>query len=757
MDNNIVEALAAIEKILNKYDGVITDDIKNIRKDCAVLSPQDLQRKILEYAQGGKLLTIGIIGRVNSGKSSLLNAVFFNGENVLPKAATPMTAALTILSYGERFCAKVEYFSAADLANIKKEHDRYENLRLQVYDETKKELEAKKNIASDELEERIKRGVKKKMDELQIDNASYDQYERMLKSANPPHMCSGRTDIINAENLEELMRLMNDYVGSAGKFMPFTKSVEIHLAGKDYEALQNIRVVDTPGINDPVRSREQRTEEYLSECDVVFVVSPCERFITQDDMNLMDRLSSKEGVSQIFIVASKFDGGVMQANIIKDSKNKLPAAIKNLKQIFSKEAASAFKKLRKNSPEIAASKQFDQLIDEDAGRIIILAAMCYAMKLSFAKRSQWGEDESYQWKQFLKFYPDDFADEQRGKASLDLLANIDGIKEIIEQARLQKDSIILRKQQDYLTQQCANIKKYISGLKSTLEKKSEILKRSDLQEVQKQKQNLERRYSNCAAQIDDAFYECLEKFKHNIRSLARENAKKLVGDAAAHVGNIKGKDSWDEDVERPGLLNEIGRFLGSWGWEKRTHSIVVIEHPGAIKNIINNLIKDLGDKFEISITDTAAEWKKEMPRRIIAEYETAFADDPEDSSDQLRQAIRNVIHSLEIPNFNFSALPVFSNGRSGKIKGSDAVNEFIDEVTSYLGSLENKYCDITENTIGQIESSVRKNKISDLLFTDIKKQIDELEKNINNKESVLQKLDECLLELKGVNVNYGGK
>ena len=53
--------------------------------------------------------------------------------------------------------------------------------------------------------------------------------------------------------------------------MPFTKSVTIKL---NNENLKDIEIIDTPGINDPIASREERTKELLKNCDVIFVVSP---------------------------------------------------------------------------------------------------------------------------------------------------------------------------------------------------------------------------------------------------------------------------------------------------------------------------------------------------------------------------------------------------------------------------------------------------------------------------------------------------
>jgi len=56
------------------------------------------------------VLTIGVIGQMKCGKSTFLNAFLF-GDEVLPAATTPMTAALSIITYGEKKEVEVEFYS----------------------------------------------------------------------------------------------------------------------------------------------------------------------------------------------------------------------------------------------------------------------------------------------------------------------------------------------------------------------------------------------------------------------------------------------------------------------------------------------------------------------------------------------------------------------------------------------------------------------------------------------------------------------
>ncbi|GAA8144267.1 hypothetical protein NP0151_07870 [Helicobacter pylori] len=94
--------------------------------DNAVIKTEELEKTLKEMQAKDRNLKVGIIGRVKAGKSSLLNALIFEGKEVLPKAATPMTASLTVLKYAQNLSAEVEFYSQKDILELKNEHARYE-------------------------------------------------------------------------------------------------------------------------------------------------------------------------------------------------------------------------------------------------------------------------------------------------------------------------------------------------------------------------------------------------------------------------------------------------------------------------------------------------------------------------------------------------------------------------------------------------------------------------------------------------------
>ena len=108
-----------MQNILRQLDDISHDDefsnaVGEIRRE--IVSFKAAQKAAEDE---GRDLVIAIVGRVKSGKSSFLNALLFDGENVLPQAATPMTAALTFIRYDEKCHAEVEFFSNGDWEGFK--------------------------------------------------------------------------------------------------------------------------------------------------------------------------------------------------------------------------------------------------------------------------------------------------------------------------------------------------------------------------------------------------------------------------------------------------------------------------------------------------------------------------------------------------------------------------------------------------------------------------------------------------------------
>ncbi|EQD97132.1 dynamin family protein, partial [Helicobacter pylori PZ5004] len=149
----LIQKSALVEKTLKEQG--LQERARPFMSDNAVIKTEELEKTLKELQDTNRDLKVGIIGRVKAGKSSLLNALIFEGVEVLPKAATPMTASLTILKYANTLSAEVEFYSPKDIAELKNEHERYVREFNRIVDE-----EVKKQKEKQSLSNRAKEGFK---------------------------------------------------------------------------------------------------------------------------------------------------------------------------------------------------------------------------------------------------------------------------------------------------------------------------------------------------------------------------------------------------------------------------------------------------------------------------------------------------------------------------------------------------------------------------------------------------------------------
>ncbi|GAA7374224.1 hypothetical protein MM0343_13030 [Helicobacter pylori] len=360
----LIQKSALIEKVIEEQG--LQERARPFISENAVIKTEELEKTLKEMQDTDRNLKVGIIGRVKAGKSSLLNALIFEGKEVLPKAATPMTASLTVLKYAQNLSAQVEFYSQKDILELQNEHARYEReLQRMVGEKVKEQKQSMANrfgsmirrnksdkeapkervLSDEEISEKARKIAKKELEKDTKLVSSHDQYERMQKS--------GFTDTekldprIQANSLEELNQKLLQFVGANGKYMPSTKAVEISLNNLN---LKNLEIIDTPGVNDPIVSREERTKALLKDCHVVFIISPSNQFLGESDMDLFDRVSNKEGLQEIYFVGSQADSVVCSPSEAEKPRQHLPTALENAQKSLSSSLDKAMEALIQTYP-----------------------------------------------------------------------------------------------------------------------------------------------------------------------------------------------------------------------------------------------------------------------------------------------------------------------------------------------------------------------------------------------------------------------
>lgn len=279
------EGVSALTETLNEYRDVVEDTAQ-------VRTIRDLGRSVKEDTRSlleeDRLLRLGIVGQLKAGKSTLLNLLLFDGRDVLPKAATPMTAALTHIVKSDRNEIEVAYYSRKEWERIEQYAQEYRKTR----DRNDAENEQAELRASHELVEMAaERGL---------------QVEQYL----------GATKVIPV-SMENLNRELRNLVGGEGETTPLVKSVTIRCS----QGIPDLDIVDTPGLNGPIVSRSLETTKLLPKCHAVLLLSYAGQFMDSVDVGFLQDSILKEGILKRLPVGSKFDSALI--NVSKDYRGDL--------------------------------------------------------------------------------------------------------------------------------------------------------------------------------------------------------------------------------------------------------------------------------------------------------------------------------------------------------------------------------------------------------------------------------------------------
>ncbi len=771
----LIQKSALIEKTLQEQG--LQERAKPFMSDNSVIKTEELEKTLKEMQAEDRDLKVGIIGRVKAGKSSLLNALIFEGVEVLPKAATPMTASLTILKYANTLSAEVEFYSPKDILELKNEHERYEREFQRIVGEEVKKQKEKQSLSnrakegfksfgkafsrnkSDEApkervlsdEEIVKRAERIAKSELEKDTklvSSHDQYEKMKKSGS---LNTEKLDPrIQANSLQELNQKLLQFVGANGKYMPCTKAVQISLNNPN---LKDLEVIDTPGVNDPIISREERTKALLKDCDVVFIVSPSNQFLTDSDMSLFDRVSHKEGLQEIYFVASQADSAVLSMSEVEKSNQHLPTALENMQKALSSQLNNIMEKLIENYPN--QREIFEKAIKNG---VILASGVCFSMYKDFNNQASWERNQKTEeyhnaLRNLKDAYPYAFSSDDKSKESLLFLSNMGAIEQRLEKAAQRKEKIISQKLQDYAQSQANNLHKLIAQLLQDLEDEKKRVKSADISAIKEQIEAYEKLSGNIETGFDGVYEEFIFHFIKNTRDGLEETLKKAIQTAKTLSREEEEEECYTERVKQGGLLGSFKRNFLFWadddaGYDEVRRTRAVIKAGAVLDYLI-----EMHESCESTLNDSANSFKvvfrKELYAKVFKQLREIISDDLIDEV-AFQKSVMAVLDRIEFKEFDYTdKLPSEIRGKTGNLKGDEA-NVFIQSVEKHVRNFESEAKKDVKGYIQGLREALERQNFASDTFQKLKENMKNLHNQVQNKEQSIAQLEKQIKALKGI-------
>jgi len=202
---------------------------------------------------------VAVTGVINAGKSTLLNALL--GKKILGASNVPETVNLTVLKYASEPFARVNFWSEAELKELGIAQDKdgdigeiYGGAGVKFESETAQNLNVKFNAEGES-------------------EAKFQSLSASEICSEPPASKTVKTD--------EIKR----YTSADSKYAKFVKSVELY---ENLELLKdNVRIIDTPGIDDAVALREELVRRFMRECDLMVHLMNVSQSATQKDLDFI--------------------------------------------------------------------------------------------------------------------------------------------------------------------------------------------------------------------------------------------------------------------------------------------------------------------------------------------------------------------------------------------------------------------------------------------------------------------------------------
>jgi len=704
------QLLNIIQDSENKFQVLKTIEYEGLEQNI-----HELERVIKEFKEGGSellqndVLQIGIVGQVKAGKSSFLNSLFFNGENILPKASTPMTAGLTIIEYSENNTFEVEYFNNKDWDVFVKQDEDYNKIAGEVRIANS---DAPESIIIKEIENRTSEAIR----------SAHEMVEACSSKALTK--IGSSNDVKPFDDMNELQDVLEQFVGANGEYTSVVKSLYIKM---NDDRLKGLRIVDTPGVNDPVESRENRTRTFLHSCHGVFLLSSSTDFFGSGDVHFLNTRIGASGIGTVVVLASKFDSVLQDIGADKEMNGQTSG---DLVDTIEMQKAKFKRRLKEQTSTVDEKLRGKMKFDTTSG---------IGYSIAHKSPEKWDNVESQVVKQMKRYYPNYFSTDEEIKNTFEELANIPDIREkYLEGFFMQnKETIISQRIMDFFILNKKDVYETINRILEYYKNISEELNTKTVEEIKKQREMQGRLFDSLKTKFLDTFrsfqISLQEKIKHinnnvqfqEIRQIPTENTSGPISYTGSFLGFSHNTTMSYNQVNTYELAEQISNSIDKY----------CKEWNEAWMKMFDTVRKEMSEKLIKSITD----FEKQM---MSSSFNDKYYRDLIDRSlDELRMnkelSIGKVISEFKHQGDDIASQQFYPSG-------TDKLSENV--IPSYL---ERCLRDHNRNLVKQLQglSEIIKKDVN----TDVNKQlegaiaiVEQLKKNFTEK---LKKEGDAYLEM----------
>ena len=745
---------SSLENILTNIGKMLEEGKELINEDSIIefqINSKNMATQLAEIKKEGRLLKLGIVGEVKAGKSSFLNAMLFDGEDILPKAPTPMTAALTRISYSERPVAKIVFYEDYDWNGILEMSNKYDETLEKMYnDYCEKNNERSKNTNYLPLQRRkiLSKEEFEKLHKEQIPK-EYKACKEVLLLANEKEInvneYLGTQKIIEQSGSDlQYLRELNDYVGSEGKFTAIVKYTEIQLNNK---LLEGIEIIDTPGLNDPILSRSRVTQKFLIECDAVFLLGYCGQFLGSEDIGFIMSSLPNEGINKAVLIGSKMDSAILQ----------YPTRNATFKEAYLGTKKNCEKQAYDNINNCIVNNYNGTLIKQikDSLPPKCISSLAYSAAIKIRDGKKLNESEKLLISNFERRFKD-------YKNSIDLLiglSNIPDVKEkVFSETKSQKNEIISKRIETITNSQIGKFLSLLEDIGNQARSNQNDLRKYDCEQLEEKLENLKERLDSVRILVKNLF------------DRASIDSSRAIADMVVEA-LIETSNHNDIEVNDLHETKHHSSTSGHLWWKKTDHwDEVIINHTAEINDAIQNInkyhirsLQMINDRFRNLLKIDAL--KENLKDVVMGAFEES---NKEFDENKILMPLDNALNKITIPQIEINVeifeemlnkeltgvvingvvknekIPLLKKAQSKVMSAisKEVVNKIKEQGTKIENDLQKQASVFIDNIVNQLEENKQKLEI---MIKDKKANLIKFDKFISN----ITEAKKSLIELEG--------
>ena len=588
-----------------------------------------------------RTLKIGIVGGVKAGKSSFLNALLFRGSrgrDILPKAATPMTAALTKISYSEKSYAKIVFYEDKDwnaiLQNAATFDERFETAIAN--EKKRREENAKKDVWGRKIQNNLVAGQGDSLDQYTIERLKKNIDEEFRACKELAEMADTRGVVVNtllgsdqeiplSDNLEADLK---EYVGADGKYTPFVKYIEL---GMNEPVLKDLEIIDTPGLNDPIVSRSIVTKRFLKNCDAAFFMSFCGQFMSAQDVTFLLKALPQEGIGHVVLIGSKFD------SVLQEKSYANMPLLQAMGQLIDKLSAAASDTIQRNSFSTSSQgKRFTKALPP-----VFISSLLYTAAQKMKNHEPLSEEEKKSIDNLSKSYKD------FDKGNADFLIDISNIDEGIRKEKLtiykqERNRILQEKSEEYIKQKELGFLNQLNEIQKVAQQNLSDLEELDKGEILKKQRDINRALDLARGTLELTFKEAAFDAKKQLKSIEHE----IMGEQK-RFRDVKSKNKFDDEDR----FYTTGHFFGKKRhhytvrkeWRQAAVADAVMQAGDFANEAKRHLEEDL--QYAISVDQIEGKLKKQIVN-VFLEANVPY------EVEEILGHVKLVMHTLTLPSIS---------------------------------------------------------------------------------------------------------